>query len=133
MPIPVVEKRFANQDGVHTHFKQIGIPVTDQEGEALHVLTLSLVGEYKLFRGPSNQKDNKDPLQQWLQEVPQAWADTGGSGLAGHWPPILVQLKADATPTCIRQYPMPREVKQGITPHIKRLKDLGILNPCQSA
>ncbi|XP_060005052.1 uncharacterized protein LOC132520312 [Lagenorhynchus albirostris] len=54
-------------------------------------------------------------------------------GMAKNRPPVLVELKATATPITVRQYPMSREAKDGIRPHIQRLLDLGILIRCQSA
>lgn len=47
-------------------------------------------------------------------------------------PPIVVMLKTDATPIGVRQYPMSKEARKGIRPHIQRLLEQGILVPCQS-
>uniref|UniRef100_A0A8C9DWT4 Uncharacterized protein n=2 Tax=Phocoena sinus TaxID=42100 RepID=A0A8C9DWT4_PHOSS len=54
-------------------------------------------------------------------------------GLAKHRPALFIEIKPGADPARVRQYPMPIEAKTGITPHIRRLLDLGILHPCQSA
>ncbi|XP_077633087.1 uncharacterized protein LOC144242164 [Crocuta crocuta] len=69
----------------------------------------------------------------WLQQFLSAWAETGGTGLAKHRPPVFTELKPGANPARVRQYPMSLEAKKGITPHIRRLLDLGVLRPCQSA
>ena len=53
-------------------------------------------------------------------------------GLAKQRPPIIVELKASATPVRVRQYPMSQEARQGITPHIQHLIDAGVLRKCQS-
>ncbi|KAM4878018.1 uncharacterized protein RHO17_007356 [Thomomys bottae] len=53
-------------------------------------------------------------------------------GLAKQQAPLVIMLKADATPVSIKQYPMSQEAKVGIRPHIQRLLDQGILVPCQS-
>ena len=45
---------------------------------------------------------------------------------------MVVGLKTDATPIGVQQYPMSREARDGIRPHIQRLLQLGILVPCQS-
>ena len=53
-------------------------------------------------------------------------------GLAIQQAPLVIPLKATATPISIKQYPMPHEAYQGIRPHIRRLLDQGILVPYQS-
>lgn len=50
-------------------------------------------------------------------------------GEAKRVPPIVVSLKTDATPIGVRQYPMNKEAREGIRPHIQRLLQLGILVP----
>jgi hypothetical protein len=94
------------------------------------VLTLNLEDEYKLYE----PKTNWDPSQDiyWLKEFPQAWAESGGIGLAKQQAPLVIPLRATATPISVKQYPMSHEAYQGIRPHIKRLLNHGILVPCQS-
>ena len=53
-------------------------------------------------------------------------------GLAKQRPPIIVELKASATPVRVWQYPMSQEARQGITPHVQSLIDAGVLRKCQS-
>ncbi|KAB0352840.1 hypothetical protein FD754_017697 [Muntiacus muntjak] len=53
-------------------------------------------------------------------------------GLAKQRHPVVIELKAEATPVRVRQYPMSQEARRGITPHIRRLMDAGILKRCQS-
>ncbi|KAB0352547.1 hypothetical protein FD754_017404 [Muntiacus muntjak] len=53
-------------------------------------------------------------------------------GLAKQRRPVVIELKAEATPVRVRQYPMRQEAQWGITPHIRRLMDAGILKRCQS-
>lgn len=53
-------------------------------------------------------------------------------GMAVRVPPVVAGLKTDATPIGVQQYPMSREVRDGIRPHNQRLLQLGILVPCQS-
>lgn len=53
-------------------------------------------------------------------------------GLAIQQPPLVISLKASATPVSIKQYPMSQEAYQRIKTHIKRLLDQGILTPYQS-
>lgn len=65
-------------------------------------------------------------------EVPSTWAQTG-NGLAKHCLPVYVETKPGANPVKVCQYPLPLEANKGITPHIRRLLDLGVLRPVQSA
>ena len=60
-------------------------------------------------------------MDTWLREFPTVWAETRGMGMARHWPPIYVELKANADPVKVHQYPKTLEAKKGITPHIRRL------------
>ena len=70
-------------------------------------------------------------MLQWIQKYPLAWAESAGVGLAKQRPPIIVELKANATPVKIKQYPMSQETQQGITPHIQHLLKVGILKKCR--
>lgn len=53
-------------------------------------------------------------------------------GMAEQVPPVVIELKSGATPIRVRQYPMSREARDGICPHITRLIQQGILVPCKS-
>ncbi|RSC92829.1 hypothetical protein EI970_20685, partial [Clostridium butyricum] len=94
-------------------------------------LTMSIEDEYRLHEKRTNS-NNQETLDHWLAEFPQAWAETGGMGLAINQAPIIVTLKAAILPASVRQYPMPKEAREGIRPHIKRLLEQGILVPCKS-
>ena len=48
-------------------------------------------------------------MRQWVQKYPLAWAEIVGVGLAKQRPPIVVELKANATPVRVKQYPMSQE------------------------
>lgn len=111
--------------------KKKGPRVTGPKGDPLQILALSLEEEYRLFEAEPTEKSPEE-LQNWLRKFPQAWAETGGLGLARDQPPLMISLKASATPVSIRQYPMSREAHEGIKPHIRRLLDQGVLKPCQS-
>lgn len=45
---PLLERDLLTKMGAHIHFAKTGISVTDQNGEALIVLTISLVDKNKL-------------------------------------------------------------------------------------
>ncbi|KAG3284997.1 hypothetical protein H1C71_008581 [Ictidomys tridecemlineatus] len=71
--------------------------------------------------------------QKWITDYPDAWAETAKLGLAIKQPPIMVELKTSASPINIKQYPLSKEAKDGIRPHIQKYLALGVLRPCQSA
>ncbi|KAL6038581.1 hypothetical protein STEG23_023240, partial [Scotinomys teguina] len=113
------------------HFGETGLTVTGPRGAPLQILTLHLEEEYCLYE-PEPKGGPLPEINTWLEEFPQAWAETGGLGLAHDQPPLVVPLKASATPVSIKQYPMSREAYEGIKPSIRRLLDQGVLRPCQS-
>ncbi|KAL6035635.1 hypothetical protein STEG23_036471, partial [Scotinomys teguina] len=113
------------------HFGETGPTVTGPRGAPLQILTLHLEEEYCLYE-PEPKGGPLPEINTWLEEFPQAWAETGGLGLAHDQPPLVIPLKASATPVSIKQYPMSREAYEGIKPSIRRLLDQGVLRPCQS-
>ncbi|KAL6045249.1 hypothetical protein STEG23_009541 [Scotinomys teguina] len=113
------------------HFGETGPTVTGPWGAPLQILTLHLEEEYRLYE-PEPKGGPLPEINTWLEEFPQAWAETGGLGLAHDQPPLVIPLKASATPVSIKQYPMSREAYEGIKPPIRRLLDQGVLRPCQS-
>ena len=70
--------------------------------------------EYRLY-SPKPPAAVDPAMLQWIQKYPLAWAETAGVGLAKQRPPIIVELKANATPVKVKQYPMSQEARQGIT------------------
>ncbi|XP_060002284.1 uncharacterized protein LOC132518300 [Lagenorhynchus albirostris] len=129
-PYPLLGRDLLSKVGAQIHFQPEGSTITDNKGRLLQILTMKLEDEYKLYEQPSSSRVN---VTDWVTRFPQAWAETAGMGMAKNRPPVLVELKATATPIMVRQYPMSREAKDGIRPHIQRLLDLGILIRCQSA
>ncbi|KAL6083104.1 hypothetical protein STEG23_004262, partial [Scotinomys teguina] len=113
------------------HFGETGPTVTGPRGAPLQILTLHLEEEYRLYE-PEPKGGPLPEINTWLEEFPQAWAETGGLGLVHDQPPLVIPLKASATPVSIKQYPMSREAYEGIKPPIRRLLDQGVLRPCQS-
>ena len=105
--------------------------VLDGTGHPLQVLSLALKDEYRLYL-PEAPATISPEVQPWVQRYPQAWAETAGMGLAKQRPPIIVELKASATPVRVWQYPMSQEARQGITPHVQSLIDAGVLRKCRS-
>ena len=134
-PTPLLGRDLLTKVGACIHFEPEGIKIIDKEGQPLqpvHVLTLSLADEYRLFQA-DQEKGGQGEMDSWLQRFPSAWAETGGIGLTKHLPPVVVQLKAAALPIQVQQYPIPEEARKKIAPHIHRLLEAGILKPCQSA
>lgn len=125
---PLPEPR-VNLKAAQISFDLKGNSVTDHKGWPSHKITLPLGDEYKLYQRPSSLPNESST---WLTKFPSAWAEIEGIGLADHRDPIRVELKPGATPVRIRQYRISREARVGITPLIRRFRDLDILVPCQS-
>ena len=102
----------------------------DQVGRPIQVLTIQLEDEYRLHQKPIPLPVD---IRKRLDEFPEAWVETGGTGFARHRPPVYIELKPGADPVQVRQYPMTLEAQQGITPHIHRFLAQKILRPCQLA
>lgn len=130
-PYPLLGRDLLTKLKAQIHFERSEVKVTGPEGIPLTILTMSIEDEYRLHEKRTNS-NNQETLDHWLAEFPQAWAETGGMGLAINQAPIIVTLKAAILPASVRQYPMPKEAREGIRPHIKRLLEQGILVPCKS-
>ena len=130
-PYPLLGRDLLAKVGAQIHFQAEGPAVTDREGRPLQVLTLKLKDEYRLYENPPHLEGVD--IQQWMTKTPLAWAEISGMGMAQQQPPVVVEIKASSTPISVRQYPMSKEARDGIRPHIQRLLKLGILVKCQSA
>ncbi|XP_042534598.1 uncharacterized protein LOC122107079 [Dipodomys spectabilis] len=129
-PYPLLGRDLLTKLKAQIHFEETGARITGPKGQPLHVLTLGIEDEYRLYEQKQDKEDAH--IRPWVRKFPQAWAETGGIGLAVHQAPLVIQLKATASPVSIKQYPLSQEARRGIRPHIKRLLDQGILTPCQS-
>ena len=105
--------------------------VTDGLGQPIHVLSLALRDEYRLFV-PKPSETIAPDVQPWVHKYPLAWAETAGMGLAKQRHPVVIELKAGTLPVRVKQYPMSQEARRWITPHIRQLMNAGILQRCQS-
>ena len=131
-PAPLLGRDLFSKLNAQIHFDSGGVSVTDGLGQPIHVLSLALKDEYRLY-SPKPPAAVDLAMLQWIQKYPLAWAEMAGVGLAKQRPPIIVELKANATPVKIKQYPiLSHEARQGITPHIQRLLKVGILKKCRS-
>ena len=119
-PAPLLGRDLLSKVNAQIHFDHGQVSVLDGTGHPLQVLSLALKDEYRLYL-PEAPATISPEVQPWVQRYPQAWAETAGMGLAKQRPPIIVELKASATPVRVQQYPMSQEARQGITPHIQCL------------
>ena len=87
MPLPTVGKRLVNQDGSSNSLLPGETKILDQAGRLTQVLTIQLEDEYWQHQ---KQTLPQTDIQEWLDEFPEAWAETGGTGLARHRPPIYI-------------------------------------------
>ena len=104
-PAPLLSKVNA-----HIHFDHREISVLDGTRHPIHVLSLALRDEYRLYQ-PKPLMAIDPNVQPWLQKYPLVWAETAGVGLAKQRPPIIVKLKSDATPIRVKQYPLSLEAR----------------------
>ncbi|XP_054575563.1 endogenous retrovirus group K member 25 Pol protein [Eptesicus fuscus] len=112
--------------------------ITFEEGQpevklgtaGVFLLTLPQEEAYRLHEEPNRQPSSWLPVLR--EEIPQVWAEDNPPGLAAHRPPIIVQLVSIAEPIRVKQYPMSQKARVGIAKHIRRLREAGILIPCQS-
>jgi hypothetical protein len=58
-------------------------------------LSLQLGEEYQMYQ---NKVKPPEGLRDWLTRFSQAWAKTGGMGMARQVPPVVIELKSGATP-----------------------------------
>ncbi|XP_006868773.1 PREDICTED: uncharacterized protein LOC102833547 [Chrysochloris asiatica] len=130
-PAPLLGRDLLTKVQAHIRFQPKGITITDGQGDPITVFTLSLADEHRLFE--NRTAIDKGKIEAWIKDFPQAWAETGGIGLAINQYPIVVELKPTAEPIRIKQYPIKPDALEGITPHIDKLLQAGILKPCRSA
>ena len=130
-PVPLLGWDLLTKVNAQIHFDPGGMSVMDGLGQLIHALSLALRDEYRLFVPKPSEVIAPD-VQPWVYKYPLAWAETAGMGLAKERHPVVIELKAEATPVRVRQYPVSQEAWWGITPHIRRLMDARILKRCQS-
>ncbi|CAD7692891.1 unnamed protein product [Nyctereutes procyonoides] len=124
-PYPLLGWDLLTKMGAQIYFHLKGAKVLNKKGHPIQVLVLSLEDEYRLHQMPSAPMTDTD---RWLREFPQAWAETGGIGLAQHRPATYIELKLGTDPVRVCQYPMPLVAQKGITPHIRPVQDLREVN-----
>ena len=130
-PAPLLGRDLLTKVNAKIHFDPGGMSVMDGLGQPIHVLSLAYRDEYRLFVPKPSEVIAPD-IQPWAHKYPLAWAETAGMGLDKQRHPVVMELKAEATPVRVRRYPMSQEAQRGITPHIRRLMDARILKQCQS-
>nr|XP_013010233.1 LOW QUALITY PROTEIN: uncharacterized protein LOC106028113 [Cavia porcellus] len=134
-PAPLLGRDLLTKLGATISFESQGPRVTfhDQGWQAMvTILSLKMEDEYRLYEEPKLQ--SFPPA--WLTDFRDSWAEMAGLGLASQEPPVVVTLKATATPIRVKQYPISKEAHQRDQKkkkHIHRLLDLKGLTPCRSA
>lgn len=109
-PYPLLGRDILTKIGAHIYFNPEGPQVTDKRGDPIHVLTIHLEDEYRLFE---NLKEGKKDIDWWVKKYPKAWAETAGLRKARKQPPVQIELKPQAAPVAVRQYPMSKEAMMG--------------------
>lgn len=94
-PYPLLGRDLLTKLRAQIYFEGTGARITGPQGQPLHVLTLNLEDEYRLYEPEKNQNLM---MTYWLEKFPYAWAETGGMGLAIQQAPLVIPLKATATP-----------------------------------
>ena len=117
-PCPLLGRDLLTKMGAQIHFEPEGPKITDSQNRPISILTVTLEDEYRLHQ---EQKPPDQEIDSWIQRFPEAWAETGGLGLAKHRPAIFVEVKPGTDPVRVRQYPMPLEAREGITPRTCRI------------
>ena len=92
-PFPLLGRDLLTKMGAQIHFLPGETKILDQLGRPIQVMTMQLDDEYRLHQKPTLPQAD---IQKWLDKFPDAWAETGGTGLAGHCPPIYIDLKPGA-------------------------------------
>ena len=78
---PLLGRDLLAKVNAQIHFDSGGISVTDGLGQPIHVLSLALSDEYRLY-SPKPPAAVDPAMQQWIQKYPLAWAEIAGVGLA---------------------------------------------------
>ena len=98
-PFPLLGRDLITMMGAQIHFLPGETKILNQTGSPIQVLMIQLEDEYRLHQKPTLPQTD---IQEWLDEFPEAWAETGGTGLARHRPPIYIDLKPGADPVRVR-------------------------------
>ena len=111
-PAPLLGRDLLTKVNAQTHFDPGRMTFTDGLGQPIHVLSLALRDEHRLFV-PKPSETIAPDVQLWAHKYPLAWAETAGMGLAKQRHPVIIELKARATPVKVRQYPLSQEARWG--------------------
>lgn len=101
-PLPLLGKDLLTKLKAQIKFSEKG-PQVEWTTPDTMILALRLEEEYRLHEDPSPKVPMPD-FQQWMNGFPLAWAEIGGMGMAERVPPVVVGLKAGASPIGVCQY-----------------------------
>ena len=100
-PAPLLGWDLLTKVNAQIHFDPGGMSVMDGLGQLIHVLSLALKDEYRLFVPKPSEVIAPD-VQPWVHKYLLAWAETAGMGLAKQRHLVTTELKAKATPVRVR-------------------------------
>ena len=80
-PAPLLGRDLLTKVNAQIYFDPGGMSVTDGLGQPIHVFSLALRDEYRLF-APKPSETIAPDVQPWVHKYPLAWAETAGMGLA---------------------------------------------------
>ena len=79
-PFPLLGRYLLTKMGAQINFLPGEIKIFDQSGRLIQVLTIQLEDEYRLHQKPTLSPVD---IKKWLDEFPDAWAETGEPALPG--------------------------------------------------
>ena len=104
-PAPLLGRDLLTKANAQNHFDPGRMTVTDGLGQPIHVLSLALRDEYRLFAPKPSETIAAWPLwafgspapvlwewwQPWIHKYPLAWAETAGVGPAKQRHPVIIK------------------------------------------
>lgn len=121
-PVPLLGRDLLTKLGAQISFTARGpeLKFAHPKVGDLHLLTLELraTEEYRLYGAAAKASVAavSPNNEEWIHRFPNAWAETGGLGLAKEQPPVVVTLKPTAVPVRVRQYRLSREPRKAQNP-----------------
>ena len=100
-PAPLLGRDLLTKVNAQIHFDPGGMSVTDGLEQPIHVLSLALRDKYRLLVPKPSEVIAPD-IQPWVHKYLLAWAETAGVGLAKQRHPVVIELKAEASPVRVR-------------------------------
>ena len=105
-----------------------------QDGIYLHMPEESILAFQGILQDAKSERQFPDlPLDLELEMPPWLWGTESTSvGLLKSATPVRITYRTDIPYPCTKQYPLPTEAVEGLTPMIQDFLEKGILVPCAS-